>query len=126
MPRIGQLGLVLWITVTLVSLVSIAGVDAGEKAARMTSAPARPATVNTFVICSSLWFRHLRGAGGCSMEETLVRLYRMLPERAVHLPFRNLTYAKMANFCDSTRFKQSALVFFLISGVCTVHEKPRV
>ena len=54
MPRIGQLGLVLWITVTFVSLDSIAGADTGEKAARMTSAPAKPTTASVFVIFSSL------------------------------------------------------------------------
>ena len=86
---------------TLISLVSRfcdAGAAMDEKAAKMVSAPARPAAVSVFVISSSLLFRPPRGAGGRLMKITLVGQYRMLAERAVDLPFRNQTYVKTADF----------------------------
>jgi len=41
------------------------------------------------------------------MEITLVRLCRMLAEQAVHLPFRNQTYVKMAKICHFMQLKET-------------------
>lgn len=97
-----------------------------EKAAKTKSAPAKPAAVSFCVISSSLLFRLLRGAGGRLMKITLVGQCRMLAERAVHLPFRNQTYGKMADFRGFLQFEGEILNTPPVSGVCTVHEKNRV
>jgi len=97
-----------------------------EKAAKMVSAPAKPAAVSVFVISSSLLFRLLRGAGGRLMKITLVGQSRMLAERAVHLPFRNQTYEKTADFRSFLQCEGGFLNTCPVSGVCTVHEKTRV
>lgn len=60
------------------------------------------------------------------MKITLVGQSRMLAERAVHLPFRNQTYEKTADFRGFLQCEGGFLNTCPVSGVCTVHEKTRV
>ena len=59
------------------------------------------------------------------MKITLAGQCRMLAERAVHLPFRNQTYEKTADFRVFLQCQGEFLNTSPVSGVCTVHEKNR-